>query len=221
MSPALVVSVKFNPDSRVRQSRTNGRPGGAPPQQRAPGRVLQDERGPKTPNLMASHEVFRCARCGNRLGLDIGLEEAWLREFVHGLGLPGVDVTIERVRRCGIAAPHVRFAYPADHAHRHLRHVLEIIDRCAAPEAARERARAAFRRIAEAAARNVPLMALLFVPLVLGMSHVYEWARPEVVAGDAHLRRISQVYLAPRWLGIPVIYFAIAVAFLFVLVVFI
>lgn len=28
-------------------------------------------------------------------------------------------------------------------------------------------------------------------------------------------------YLAPRWLGIPVIYFAIAVAFLFVLVVFI
>ena len=25
--------------------------------------------GPKTPNLMASHEVFRCARCGNRLAL--------------------------------------------------------------------------------------------------------------------------------------------------------
>jgi hypothetical protein len=38
---------------------------------RAPGRVLQDERGPKTPNLMASHEVFRCARCGNRLGLPV------------------------------------------------------------------------------------------------------------------------------------------------------
>jgi hypothetical protein len=27
--------------------------------------------GPKTPNLMASHEVFRCARCGNRLGLPV------------------------------------------------------------------------------------------------------------------------------------------------------
>jgi hypothetical protein len=24
---------------------------------------------------MASHEVFRCARCGNRLGLPVGLEE--------------------------------------------------------------------------------------------------------------------------------------------------
>jgi len=27
--------------------------------------------GPKTPNLMASHEVFRCARCGNRLALPV------------------------------------------------------------------------------------------------------------------------------------------------------
>jgi hypothetical protein len=36
---------------------------------RAPGRQLQDAAGPKTPNLMASHEVFRCSRCGNRLAL--------------------------------------------------------------------------------------------------------------------------------------------------------
>jgi hypothetical protein len=27
--------------------------------------------GPKTPNLMGSHEVFRCSRCGNRLGLPV------------------------------------------------------------------------------------------------------------------------------------------------------
>jgi hypothetical protein len=44
-----------------------------PPRERAPGRVLQDERGPKTPNLMAAHEVFRCARCGNLLSLPVGL----------------------------------------------------------------------------------------------------------------------------------------------------
>ena len=36
-------------------------------------RVLQDERGPKTPNLMAAHEVFRCARCGNLLTASVGL----------------------------------------------------------------------------------------------------------------------------------------------------
>lgn len=44
----------------------------APPKERAPGRVLQDERGPKTPNLMAAHEVFRCARCGNLLSVPVG-----------------------------------------------------------------------------------------------------------------------------------------------------
>ncbi len=34
--------------------------------------MLQDERGPKTPNLMAAHEVCRCARCGALLSLPIG-----------------------------------------------------------------------------------------------------------------------------------------------------
>jgi len=27
--------------------------------------------GPRTPNLMGAHEVFRCARCGNRLALPV------------------------------------------------------------------------------------------------------------------------------------------------------
>lgn len=42
-----------------------------PPPERTPGRVLQSASGPKTPNLMASHEVFRCSRCGNRLALPV------------------------------------------------------------------------------------------------------------------------------------------------------
>jgi hypothetical protein len=42
-----------------------------PPPARAPGRQLQDASGPRTPNLMGSHEVFRCARCGNRLALPV------------------------------------------------------------------------------------------------------------------------------------------------------
>ena len=41
------------------------------PEPRAPGRPLQDASGPRTPNLMASHEVFKCARCGNKLGLPV------------------------------------------------------------------------------------------------------------------------------------------------------
>jgi hypothetical protein len=47
----------------------------APPREpRAPGRPLQDASGPRTPKLMASHEVFRCARCGNRLALPVDLD---------------------------------------------------------------------------------------------------------------------------------------------------
>jgi hypothetical protein len=48
------------------------KPSARPPQvPRAPGRQLQDAAGPKTPNLMGSHEVFRCSRCGNRLSLPV------------------------------------------------------------------------------------------------------------------------------------------------------
>ncbi len=45
-----------------------------PREPRAPGRPLQDVAGPKTPNLMASHEVFRCARCGNLLGVPVATD---------------------------------------------------------------------------------------------------------------------------------------------------
>jgi len=44
------------------------------PIDRAPGRQLQDASGPRTPNLMGSHEVFRCSRCGNRLSLPVEAE---------------------------------------------------------------------------------------------------------------------------------------------------
>ena len=45
-----------------------------PAEPRAPGRPLQDAEGPRTPNLMASHEVCRCARCGNLLSLPIAAD---------------------------------------------------------------------------------------------------------------------------------------------------
>ena len=42
-----------------------------PPKNREP---RERPEGPKTPNLMAAHEVFRCSRCGNRLGLPVGAD---------------------------------------------------------------------------------------------------------------------------------------------------
>lgn len=44
------------------------------------------------------------------------------------------------------------------------------------------------RRVLEAAARNVPLTALLFVPIVIGMPHLYQWANADIVSKDPVLQ---------------------------------
>lgn len=50
-----------------------------PIEPRAPGRQLQSASGPKTPNLMATHEVFKCARCGNKLRLPVEADDRCAR----------------------------------------------------------------------------------------------------------------------------------------------
>jgi len=59
----------YQDDSRDREPRERQAPKPAEP--RASGRQLQSANGPKTPNLMSSHEVFRCSRCGNLLSLPV------------------------------------------------------------------------------------------------------------------------------------------------------
>ncbi len=83
--------------------------------------------------------------------VDLGLSSEWLRSFVASLGLPG-EVVIERVERSGIACGRVRFELPEEHAHRHLKDVLEIVDRSPASVEVRAEAGAVFRRLAEAEA---------------------------------------------------------------------
>lgn len=82
--------------------------------------------------------------------VDLGLEEAWLREFVGSLGVGEVGVRVERVTRSGLACPRVMFDLPGETAHRHLHHVLEIIDRAAIPDGVKGTAGAVFRRLAAA-----------------------------------------------------------------------
>ena len=61
----------YQDDPRDRPSGGGPRGPKPAPAPRAPGRQLQDAAGPKTPNLMASHELFRCARCGNKLSTEV------------------------------------------------------------------------------------------------------------------------------------------------------
>ncbi|HUF70002.1 MAG TPA: nickel pincer cofactor biosynthesis protein LarC [Longimicrobiales bacterium] len=85
--------------------------------------------------------------------VDLGLSADWLRAFVASLGLAGVEVRVERAMRRGISCGRVAFDLPHEHAHRHLRHVLEIVDRTPAPESVRRRAARCFERIADAEAK--------------------------------------------------------------------
>ncbi len=70
------------------------------------------------------------------------------------------------------------------------------------------------RRTFEAAARTIPLMALLFVPIVLGMHTIYEWTHADIVASDPIIAH-KVAYLNPsgfilRAIGYFVIWSAMA-----------
>lgn len=65
------------------------------------------------------------------------------------------------------------------------------------------------RRTFEAGARTIPLMAVLFLPIVFGMHTLYEWSHADVVANDPIVAEKS-IYLNPTGFLIrAVVYFAI------------
>src|ERR1700722_1574707 len=70
------------------------------------------------------------------------------------------------------------------------------------------------RRILGAAMRTLPLLAVLFVPIILGMHHLYIWAQPLDQIADKHLsehlKDITKTYLTTNGFVIRAIfYFAI------------
>ena len=65
------------------------------------------------------------------------------------------------------------------------------------------------RRFHEAAARTIPAMAVLFLPVLLGVPSLYTWARPEIVAADELLRRKALYLNVPFFAARAVAYFAI------------
>ncbi len=78
------------------------------------------------------------------------------------------------------------------------------------------------RRLLEAAARTLPLLALLFVPLALGLPNVYAWARPgwadEYREAHGYAGFDKADYLSPDFFRLrALVYFAAWIAFAFVL----
>ena len=65
------------------------------------------------------------------------------------------------------------------------------------------------RRPIGAASRVLPILTLLFLPIVFGMHHLYIWTHADVVAHDEALRH-KQLYLnTPFWLVRAAFYFAV------------
>jgi uncharacterized protein (TIGR00299 family) protein len=80
--------------------------------------------------------------------VDAGLEREFIEALPAKLGLNGVGVRIARTHRCGIAAVKVDFDIPPQPHGRHLRQLLEIVERAEAPAAVREKAADALTLIA-------------------------------------------------------------------------
>jgi hypothetical protein len=67
------------------------------------------------------------------------------------------------------------------------------------------------RRVMEAATRTLPLMAVMFIPIALGMKSLYTWASADaaMLAHDEVLRAKHGYLNTPFWLLRAVIYFAL------------
>jgi hypothetical protein len=74
-----------------------------------------------------------------------------------------------------------------------------------------------FRRVFEASSRTLPLLAILFIPVILGMSTLYPWSHPDHVQADEILRHKSAYLNTPFFVGRAVGYFVIWVGLAFIL----
>ena len=75
----------------------------------------------------------------------------------------------------------------------------------------------AVRRLLEAGAGTLPLMAVLFVPLLFGLGDIYEWTHTDVMMADEVLRAKIAYLNVPFFIARAVIYFAAWLALLFFL----
>jgi hypothetical protein len=65
------------------------------------------------------------------------------------------------------------------------------------------------RRSLEAAARTLGWMAVLFIPVIIGMHNLYIWSRPAAVAADPILQQKTWYLNTPGFIIRAIIYFAI------------
>lgn len=65
------------------------------------------------------------------------------------------------------------------------------------------------RRIVEAGSRSLWVMAILFIPVIVGMRELYDWARPAAVQADPILQQKAWWLNTPGFIIRAIIYFAV------------
>jgi len=65
------------------------------------------------------------------------------------------------------------------------------------------------RRLAETISQGIPLMAILFIPILIGLPHLYEWSNKDIVNGDQILSGKSGYLNATFFIIRAIIYFGV------------
>jgi hypothetical protein len=63
------------------------------------------------------------------------------------------------------------------------------------------------QRVLESGARTMPVLALLFVPLLFGLASLYQWAQPQAVAASALLQHKAPYLNVPFFVARALLYF--------------
>lgn len=86
--------------------------------------------------------------------VDLGVSVESIEAAVQSMGLPELKIEAETVKKCGFRAIKVHISHPPEHAHRHLHHISEMIDRATGlTPKARELAHDIFLQVAKAEAK--------------------------------------------------------------------
>lgn len=85
--------------------------------------------------------------------VDAGIDLAQLNAGIQTLGLPGVRLVAQRVKKKGFGATQVTVEHQPEHKHRHLHHITAMIDGSALTQPQKDLAHRIFRRLAEAEAK--------------------------------------------------------------------
>jgi hypothetical protein len=140
--------------------------------------------------------------------IDAGADLEKMRQALATLDVPGFEVKAEKITKRGLAATqfHVIQDAQAQHPHRHLGHIVEIIRRAALPETVKSAAAATFERLAraEAAVHNTTVEQVHFHEVGAVDSIV------DVVAANyaLHLLGVDQVFASVLHVGGGVIHCA-------------